>query len=85
MTEKERQAQIHGLAALVGQTTSQLKALDENIVSTSTNLQTSQQSWTPEAHLQRGIQDIMAGAPAQAPEPMPLPSQPELVLSLIHI
>ena len=50
----EKKSQIHALAALVGQTNSQLKALDENIVSSSTNLQKSRDNWSAETYLQKG-------------------------------
>tara|TARA_Y100000310_G_C20492630_1_gene720002 strand:+ start:461 stop:925 length:465 start_codon:yes stop_codon:yes gene_type:complete len=85
MNEEERQAQIHGLAALVGHTNSQLKKLDENIVGTSPSLQRSDQAWNPEVYLQQGIQNIMTGAPAPDPEPMQLqPSlQPEPGLATV--
>ena len=70
-----RQAEVESLAALIGSTNSQLKALDEQIVSSSTNLQQSNTNWNAQATLQKGIQDI-AMAPGPESIPMPAPQGP---------
>lgn len=70
---EESKQQVEQLAALIGTTSAELKKLDENIVSTSTNLQHSKDAWNPEAVLMQGMQDIGTTAlPGQQPVgPMP--------------
>ena len=63
------------IAALIGSTNAQLKNVDQQIVSTSANLQQSKDAWDPQAVLK----DYISGqgtVPVQAQAPPP--SQPEV-------
>lgn len=60
--------EIEAIAALVGNTNAHLKKVDEEIVSTSANLQHSQANWNPQEVLKNYIHEK---GPGQAGAPVP--------------
>jgi hypothetical protein len=70
---------LEAVAHLVGATNAQIKQLDTQIVSSSTNLQTSNDNWDPKAVLNSAVQELSL-APAElvtapVPAPMSVPVQ----------
>ena len=65
---------LEAIAHLVGATNAQLKSLDEQIVSSSTNLNKSNENWDPQAVIKEAAHDLQlisqAPQPAAQPEPM---------------
>jgi hypothetical protein len=66
---------LEAVAHLVGATNAQMKQMDEQIVSTSTNLQTSSDSWDPKTVINNAAKELnlISGqtAPQSAPQPAP--------------
>ena len=59
---------LEAVAHLVGATNAQIKQLDTQIVSSSTNLQTSNDNWDPKAVLNSAVQELdLSPAPTVAP------------------
>jgi hypothetical protein len=76
MDQREQESAKQSLAALVGHTNAQLKALDHQIISTSTNLQQSNANWDAAATLQKGIQEL--GGAVSSFTPPTEPADPSL-------
>ena len=83
---------LEAVAHLVGATNAQLRNMDSQIVSTSTNLQTSNENWDPKAVITAAAQDLQLapqgvpqavpqGVPQAVPqpEPMQVPASPAYV------
>ena len=72
---KEAREDVEAVAALVGTVNAQLGQIDEQIISTSTNLQHSKDNWNPKQVLKDEIKAAGAGGEGALMAPPP-PSQP---------
>jgi len=83
MSANESRENIELLAELVGSTSAQMKELDEQIISSSANLQQSNAAWDPTSVLKEGVQSQRVdggGMPPPSPsavaqQPLPPPVQ----------
>lgn len=71
MSDEPKKDDVEALAALVGSVNAELGQIDEQIISSSANLQRSKESWDPKSVLKQEIHAVQGAGSLQAQAPVP--------------